>query len=42
VAHDRTAFVSFAEYIERMKEGEDAIYYIAGSSVEEVEKSPFV
>jgi len=36
------SFVSFAEYIERMKEKQDAIYYIAGSSLEEVEKSPFV
>nr|CAG4649951.1 EOG090X01EZ [Sida crystallina] len=34
--------VSFSEYIERMKEKQEAIYYIAGSSLEEVEKSPFV
>jgi len=35
-------YVSFADYIERMKEKQDSIYYIAGSSVEEVSKSPFV
>jgi len=35
-------FVSFAEYVERMKEKQESIYFIAGSSLEEVEKSPFV
>ena len=34
--------VSFSEYIERMKEKQETIYYIAGSSLDEVEKSPFV
>lgn len=38
----KKGFVNFSEYVERMKEKQDAIYYIAGSSLEEVEKSPFV
>lgn len=33
---------SLAEYVERMKAKQDKIYYIAGSSRAEVEKSPFV
>ncbi|XP_046396566.1 endoplasmin isoform X1 [Ischnura elegans] len=33
---------SLAEYVERMKEKQDHIYYMAGSKREEVEKSPFV
>ncbi len=35
-------YVSFAEYVERMKEKQDVIYFIAGSSQDEVQKSPFV
>lgn len=35
-------FVTFTEYVERMKEKQEAIYFIAGSSLDEVEKSPFV
>lgn len=38
----KKGFVTFAEYVERMKEKQEAIYFIAGSSLEEVEKSPFV
>ena len=38
----KKGFVTFAEYVERMKEKQETIYFIAGSSLEEVEKSPFV
>jgi len=37
-----TEVTSLAEYIERMKEKQEHIYFIAGSSRAEVEKSPFV
>ncbi|CAG8634379.1 12385_t:CDS:2, partial [Racocetra fulgida] len=30
------------DYISRMKKGQDKMYFITGSSVEEVEKSPFI
>jgi heat shock protein 90kDa beta len=33
---------SLEKYIERMKEGQDHIYFIAGTSRDEVSKSPFV
>lgn len=33
---------SLADYLERMKEKQESIYYMAGSSRSEVEKSPFV
>merc|ERR1711971_542899 len=33
---------SLAEYVERMKDEQEAIYYIAGGSKEEVTSSPFV
>jgi len=33
---------SLAEYVERMKDKQEAIYYIAGGSKEEVSSSPFV
>ncbi|XP_023234401.1 endoplasmin-like [Centruroides sculpturatus] len=33
---------SLAEYVERMNEKQQYIYYMAGSSMQEVEKSPFV
>jgi len=33
---------SLAEYVERMKDKQETIFYMAGGSKEEVEKSPFV
>jgi|SRR6218665_123038 len=37
-----TETTSLAEYVERMKEKQEHIYFIAGSGRMEVEKSPFV
>lgn len=37
-----TEMTSLAEYVERMKDKQDHIYYIAGTSRKEVETSPFV
>ncbi|MCB9642042.1 MAG: molecular chaperone HtpG [Myxococcales bacterium] len=37
---DPEKLVSLREYIERMKEGQEAIYYLTGESREVVEKSP--
>lgn len=39
---DETKMTSLAEYVERMKEKQEHIYYVAGSSRKEVESSPFV
>lgn len=33
---------TLSEYVSRMKEGQDAIYFVAADSVEKGEKSPFV
>jgi len=35
-------YISFSDYVERMKENQEEIYYIPGQSVEEVEESPFM
>jgi len=37
-----TELTSLQQYLERMKEKQEAIYFMAGSTREEVEKSPFV
>ena len=41
-SNDREEQTSLADYIERMKEKQEHIYFIAGTSRDEVEKSPFV
>merc|ERR1712066_642080 len=35
-------WVSLAEYVERMKDKQESIFYVAGGSKEEVQNSPFV
>ncbi|MFC1509713.1 molecular chaperone HtpG [Candidatus Omnitrophota bacterium] len=35
-------FVSFADYIERMKEGQDTIYYLNGRTRDEIESGPYM
>lgn len=37
---ENAGLTSLADYIERMKEGQDAIYYIAGESVSQLANSP--
>lgn len=35
-------FVSFEDYIGRMKDGQDTIYYISGRSREDIERGPYI
>lgn len=41
-SNDPKNYTSLSEYVERMKEKQEHIYYMAGASLEEVERSPFV
>merc|ERR1719495_1984442 len=41
-SNDAEKQTSLAEYVERMKEKQEHIYYVAGSSLKEVKASPFV
>lgn len=41
-SNDEEKTTTLAAYVERMKEKQDAIYYMAGTSRKEVETSPFV
>ncbi|KAG8439433.1 hypothetical protein GDO86_005589 [Hymenochirus boettgeri] len=41
-SNNRTELTSLEQYVERMKEKQDKIYFMAGSSRKEVESSPFV
>lgn len=41
-SNSETDQTSLADYVERMKEKQESIYFMAGSSREEVENSPFV
>lgn len=41
-SYDSKNFTSLSEYVERMKEKQEHIYYIAGASIDEAETSPFV
>ncbi len=38
--HSKEEFTNLAEYIERMKEGQEAIYYMTGESRAKIEESP--
>ncbi|XP_017261637.1 endoplasmin [Kryptolebias marmoratus] len=41
-SHSETTLASLEQYVERMKEKQDKIYFMAGTSKKEAESSPFV
>lgn len=41
-SNDESKQTTLAAYVERMKEKQDAIYYVAGTNRKEIENSPFV
>ncbi|GIY65431.1 endoplasmin [Caerostris extrusa] len=41
-SNDLKNYTSLSEYVERMKEKQEHIYYVAGASLDEASKSPFV
>lgn len=41
-SNSKDEYTSLLEYVERMQEKQEHIYYIAGASLEEVRQSPFV
>uniref|UniRef100_A0A0X3PMK1 Endoplasmin n=2 Tax=Schistocephalus solidus TaxID=70667 RepID=A0A0X3PMK1_SCHSO len=41
-SHSETDLSSFDDYISRMKDKQDTIYYVGGSSIEDAKTSPFV
>ena len=41
-SHDAEKQTSLADYVGRMKDKQEHIYFIAGSSLDEVKNSPFV
>lgn len=40
--HSESELTSLAEYVERMKDGQDAIYYLTGESRQQIENSPHI
>jgi len=41
-SNDKEKMTSLADYVSRMKDKQETIFFMAGSSLEEVQKSPFV
>ncbi|MFI6870990.1 molecular chaperone HtpG [Nocardia sp. NPDC050406] len=40
--HSETELTSLAEYVERMKDGQEAIYYLTGETRQQIENSPHI
>ena len=41
-SNDKEKLTSLADYVSRMKDKQEHLYFMAGSSLEEVQNSPFV